>query len=136
MGAQHYGLRDGTSPSFEFLETSAEEQWSSQLPSSDLERPVQLNDRSESGHRLFAAILNRAVRDYKQYLWRPDPSQAQLARDAWLWLMSDEESFGLTTFVDVCKLLDQSPDEVRRMIARLVEHERPDSITLPVAYAA
>ena len=136
MGAQRYGYQERTNPSLEFLETSAEDQWSSQFLSNDLQAPVLFNDGAESGHKLFAAILNRAVRDYKQYLWRPDPGQAQLAVDAWTWLMSDDESFDLTTFVDVCKLLDQNPDQIRKLIAKLVEYERPDSITLPVAHAA
>lgn len=120
---------------FESLEQSQEELSLSTLPSQEAEPLVYLNG-AESGHKLFSAILNRAIRDYKQYLWRPDSKQFYLAIDAWLWLSCDDESHELTTFVDICKLLDQNPDIVRHKIAELVEHEGRNSSPIPVTHAA
>jgi hypothetical protein len=51
--------------------------------------------------------------------------------------MSDAESHELTTFVDVCKLLDQNPIIVRVKIAELVEDdEREDQAAISVTHAA
>ena len=90
---------------------------------------------SEGAQKLFTAILNRAIRDYSQYLGRDKPEHVQIAMDAWEWLMSDEESRDLTSFVDVCRILDQCPTLVRIKVAELVEYagSSPTAISVPNA---
>lgn len=137
MERHSYGFRDEMNLSFEFLEAIQEESWISQSPNCDSEGcPPLFYEGAEGGHKLFAAVLNRAIRDYTQYLWREDYKLFLIAQDAWQWLMSDDESRELTTFVDVCKLLGQDPYMVRSKIARLVENERKSPGAIPGSNAA
>lgn len=135
MARQTYGFQEETSPSYEFPETFREELWQSQFPDAEFDEPSMfITEGAEGGHKLFAAILNRAIRDYKQYLGRKDSKQFYLAKDAWLWINSDSDE--LTAFVGVCKLLDQDPDKVRLRIAELVEGEGIYPGALPVTHAS
>ena len=135
MAQQTYGFQDETNLSFESPGLFQEELWQSRfLDSGDEEPSLYVTEGAEGGHRLFAAILNRAIRDYRQYLGRKDSKQFYLARDAWLWISSDSDE--LTAFVGVCKILDQDPHRVRVRIAELVEDEGIHPGALPVTNAA
>lgn len=112
-----------------------EELWPSPSFKPDVGEPsLFITEGGEGGHKLFAAILNRAIRDYAQYLGKVNSKQFCLAQDAWLWIMSDSDE--LTAFVGVCKLLDQDPDKVRYRIAELIDNEGIYPGTLPVTNAA
>ena len=135
MARQTYEYREEMSPSFELPEIFQEGLWPSPLLESDIDEPnLFITEGGEGGHKLFAAILNRAIRDYAQYLGKTSSKQFYLAKEAWLWIMSDSDE--LTAFVGVCKLLDQDPDRVRLKIAELVENEGIYPGALPVTHAA
>lgn len=108
--------------------------WQSQFLELDMDKPTSFNtDGVEGGYKLFAAILNRAIRDYIQYVGKTDSKQFCLAEEAWLWIMSDSDE--LTTFVWICKLLDQDPSRVRGKIAKLVENEGIHPGAIPITDA-
>lgn len=133
MAQPSFAFQEGTSLSLDFLETSQEESWTSQSPSTiPNDKPLfGFVKGSEGAQKLYTAILNLAIRDYSMYLNKEDKRQ-QMAIDAWEWLMSDHESTELTAFVDICRILDQNPALVRAKIAESVD-ARQGTGTLSVA---
>jgi len=74
--------------------------------------------------RLIHALLEQAAEDLAVHRDARDPIGARLYRDAWRWVVSADR-FHPFSFVNVCELLQYSPEAVRRRLLR--RHGAPAS---------
>lgn len=85
-----------------------------------LVQPVQLAGQGE--RLLLAAIIRRSAYDIALYKGSKRLSRRRLWREAHAWLMSDRDDY-FTSFISICTLLDQDPQEIRRKALRLTRKD-------------
>jgi hypothetical protein len=71
---------------------------------------------------LLAAIIRRAAFDIALYKGSKKLSRRRLWEGAFHWMMSDRDDY-FTSFVSICNLLDQDPNEIRRKALKLTRKD-------------
>lgn len=71
---------------------------------------------------LLAAIIRRAAFDIALYKGSKKLSRRRIWEGAYTWMMSDRDDY-FTSFVSICNLLDQDPNEIRRKSLKLTRKD-------------
>jgi hypothetical protein len=86
---------------------------SNACPISDLFIPdPDIGNSAESIRSLYAAILNRAIKD----IFKPTYSDREIYRRQALYWISVDDSESITSFVNICNHLDINVDDFRHII--------------------
>ncbi len=82
--------------------------------------PVRIEGQSE--RLLLAAIIRRSAYDIALYKGSTRLEKRVVWRDAYTWMMSDQDDH-FTSFVSICNLLDQDPNDIRRKTMLLTRQD-------------